>query len=265
MRHSHDVLVLCYHAVSERWEWEYAVRADELERQLRLVLDRGYRGATFTDAVTGPLDGPRLVVTFDDAYRSVCERALPVLSRLGLPGTVFACTDYVGLSGPMPLAGLAPWLGTPVEEETRGMSWEQLDDLRRAGWEVGSHSGSHPRLTQLDDRELADELQRSKSACEQRFGAPCRSLAYPHGDVDARVVAAAQAAGYLAGATLHAGLRRPSPLQWPRVVLYRHEASWRSATKTARAGRALSDVPGWEALRRWRGTGRRRHRTLERA
>lgn len=258
-----DVLVLCYHAVSERWEWGFAVRPDEFERQLRLLIGRGYRGSTFTDAVNARHGGRQLVVTFDDAYRSVFEQALPVLSKLGLPGTVFACTEYVGEGGPMPLTGLAPWLGTPIEDELSSMSWAQLADLTRAGWEVGSHTRSHPHLTQLDDRELADELRRSKSACEQRLGGTCHSLAYPYGDVDARVVEATRAAGYTAGATLHTGLRCPGPLQWPRVVLYRHEPLWRSAAKVARAGRALSDVPGWETLRRLRVSTRRLRGPIE--
>lgn len=256
-----DVLVLCYHAVSERWEWEFAVRPDDFERQLRLLIKRGYRGATFSDAVSGSHDGRQLVVTFDDAYRSVWEQALPVLSNLGLPGTVFACTDFVGQSGPMPLPGLARWLGTPIEDELSCMGWAQLADLARSGWEVGSHTGSHPHLTQLDDRQLVDELQRSKNACEQRLGVPCRSLAYPHGDVDGRVVKLTRAVGYRGGATLHTGLRRPGPLQWPRVVLYRHEPLWRSAAKVTRAGRALSDVPGWGTLRRCHRSPRPRHGT----
>ena len=46
-------LVLCYHAVSETWHHELSVPPDVMERQLRLLLDRGYRPATAAEAVTG--------------------------------------------------------------------------------------------------------------------------------------------------------------------------------------------------------------------
>lgn len=89
-------MVLCYHAVSETWPAKIAVKPDQLEEQLRLLLRRGYSGATFTEAATAPANGKLLAVTFDDAFRSVLEYAFPILSRLGLPGTVFVPTSFPG-------------------------------------------------------------------------------------------------------------------------------------------------------------------------
>src|SRR5687768_15757937 len=91
-----DRLVLCYHAVSAEWPAKIAVTPDRLEEQLRLLLRRGYRGATFTEAATAPANGRFLAVTFDDAYRSVLKHAFPIMSRLGLPGTVFVPTNFAG-------------------------------------------------------------------------------------------------------------------------------------------------------------------------
>ena len=62
------------------------------------------------------------------------------------------------------------------------------------------------------------ELAESKQALEQLTGMPCTAIAYPTGKVDARVVAAAEAAGYVAGAALEgASSVAPAPLAWPRV------------------------------------------------
>ena len=55
---------------------------------------------------------------------------------------------------------------------------------------------SHPDLRLLDGGELARELEESKTAVERLTGRPCRTLAYPYGLYDERVVAAAGAAGY---------------------------------------------------------------------
>ena len=81
-----DVLVLCYHAVSPNWEADLSVRPEALERQLEMLSRRGYRGATFSRAVTEPPARRTVAVTFDDAYRSVIQLARPILEEFGFPG-----------------------------------------------------------------------------------------------------------------------------------------------------------------------------------
>ena len=80
-----DVLVLCYHAVSSDWEADLSVRPEALESQLALLSGRGYRGATFSRAVTEPPASRTVAVTFDDAYRSVIALARPILEEFGFP------------------------------------------------------------------------------------------------------------------------------------------------------------------------------------
>ncbi len=75
----------------------------------------------------------------------------------------------------------------------------------------------HPRLTQIDDERLREELEGSRRACAAATSLPCTSIAYPYGSVDARVVAAARQAGYTAGAALPARLHARSRLEWPRA------------------------------------------------
>ncbi len=244
-----DVLILCYHALSPAWTADLSTTPARFERQISLLVKRGYRGMTFTEAVSSPQGGRVLVVTFDDAYRSVIELGRPILDRLGLPATVFAPTDFIGSEAPMRWAGVEDWLGGPDERELRPMSWAELQTLRSTGWEIGSHTGSHPRLTGIDDRALEDELVRSKAACERHLGAPCTSLAYPYGDVDARVVEATARWGYRAAAGLPNGrLGSRDALVWPRIGVYRLDDDHRFWLKVSPAvrrlrGSALAGLP----------------------
>ena len=243
-----DVLVLCYHAVSERWPADLAVTPGALEEQLTDLVGRGYRGATFREAMESPPARRTVAVTFDDAYRSVAELALPILDRLGLPGTVFVPTDFPGSSGPMAWPGIDGWLGGPHEHELVGLSWPELERLADAGWEVGSHTCSHPRLTRLDGAALARELRESRAECEARIGEPCLSLAYPYGDVDARVAAAARDAGYRFAAGLPEGRYVRDPLAWPRVGVYAGDSLARFRRQTSPSTRRLKAVaPGLAA------------------
>lgn len=250
-----DIVVLCYHAVSEQWPSELAVTPANLERQLGHLVQRGYRGATFTAAVTTVPAAPTVVVTFDDAYRSVATLAAPILARLRIPGTAFVPTAFIGRGEPMSWRGIEEWKDGPWADELLPMNERELRELADAGWEIGSHTHSHPRLTELDDAELRGELEQSRTICEQLLGQPCTALAYPYGDYDPRVVRAAAAAGYRSAATLPAQLTRPVALSWPRVYVTRFDDTGRFSLKVYRPVRWVRSTRLWggvEAARRRR-------------
>ena len=246
-------LVLCYHAVSERWDADISITPAALEKQLGFLLERGYQGATFGQAVTAPPSRKTLAVTFDDAFRSVFDLAFPILSRLGLPGTVFVPTAKVGNHGPMAWEGIEGWIGTPHEDELRGMSWEQLEHVAGAGWEVASHTRSHPHLTALNDEALERELRASREDCEQRLQRPCTSVAYPFGDVDDRVMDAARHAGYTAAGSVDPIPHYPpDALNWPRVAVF-YGTDWdRFQWKVSPVGVKLRNSWLWPSLHRAR-------------
>lgn len=243
-----DVIVLCYHALSSTWGAQLSVTPESFERQIELLAQRGYRGVRFSEAVTSPQHERVVAITFDDAYRSVLEIAWPILERFDLPATVFVPTDGIGTDGPLHWPGIDHWLDGPFERELAPMSWAELATLAAAGWEIGSHSGSHPHLTQLDDAALEDELARSKAACERHLTHPCDSLAYPYGDVDARVVAAATHAGYKAAATLPRRLVPLGPLESPRIGVYRRDSDFRFRLKISPTLRRLRRSALWNLI-----------------
>jgi peptidoglycan/xylan/chitin deacetylase (PgdA/CDA1 family) len=131
------------------------------------------------------------------------------------------------------------------------MSWEQLSRLANAGWEIGSHTRTHPRLTQLDDDAIAEELTGSRHDCEQWLDRPCESLAYPYGDQDSRVVEATREAGYVAACALPAGLYRPTPLCWPRIGVYRADHGVRFHLKLSPTVRRLRASRAWRPVVAW--------------
>jgi peptidoglycan/xylan/chitin deacetylase (PgdA/CDA1 family) len=268
-----DVLVLCYHALSPTWDADLSTTPELFERQIALLASRGYRGVTFSEAVAagaggdarngsaGPAGGGRTAagtrlaaITFDDAFRSVLELARPILDRHGFTATVFAPTDYMG-GERLRWQGIEQWLGGEHESELQPMTWEELSSLAEAGWEIGSHTRSHPHLTQIDDETLARELSESKARCEQQLGRPCPTLAYPYGDHDERVVQATAKAGYEAAAALPDRLRGHDPLAYPRVGVYRVDDDRRFRLMVSPALRRLRGSRAWDALSAIRGRG----------
>ncbi len=253
-----EVLVLCYHAVSETWDSELAVTPTQLETQVGTLLKRGYKPVSFLEAALAPPAPRTLAITFDDAYRSVHEIARPILRELGAPASVYAPTDWVGSSLPMQWPGIDDWIGTPHERELMPMGWDELGRLDDEGWEVGSHTCSHPRLTELDDERLALEMERSREECTTGLDRPCKTIAYPYGDVDERVVAAAAAAGYSAAGALPHAPHAPAALRWPRVGIYRWDGDGRFRLKVSPRVRRLRALPVQRLLRPLRRIGRGR-------
>jgi heparosan-N-sulfate-glucuronate 5-epimerase len=243
-----DVLVLCYHAVSEDWNGVLAVTPDQLDAQLAYLGTQGFRGVTFSEAVGSREGGRRVAITFDDGYRSVARLAKPILDAHGLPATVFVPTDFVGTERPVSWAGIDDWLNGPHANELIPMSWQEATTLAESGWEIGSHTRSHAQLTKLDDVRLQAELEGSRAECERHLGSPCKSLAYPYGDVDTRVMEAAMATGYSAAAGVAAGPGRAAHYCWPRVGVYRADGHRSFQLKASRAVRTLQRSRSWGSV-----------------
>jgi peptidoglycan/xylan/chitin deacetylase (PgdA/CDA1 family) len=239
-----DVLVLCYHAVSPSWDADLAVTPEMFERQIGSLLSRGWTAVTFQEAALAPPASRTLAITFDDAFASVREHAAPILDALSAPATVFAPTAYPS-AGTLSWDGIDHWQNTSHSAELEAMSWNDLGELAGRGWEIGSHTRSHPRLTQLDDAALKDELEGSYEDCAARLGQPSRTIAYPYGDVDARVAESASRAGYLAGASLSSRLERLGPHRYPRVGIYHGDDRRRFRLKVSRTMRALRASRLW--------------------
>jgi peptidoglycan/xylan/chitin deacetylase (PgdA/CDA1 family) len=227
-------LCLCYHAVSETWRHELSVPAEAMERQLQLLLRLGYRPAAASEAVTG--SGKLLHVTFDDAFRSV-RNALPVLERNGVRASIFVCTGYADDGRAMDVPELEGELRVRPQELST-MAWDELRELAGRGVEVGSHTVSHPHLPTLSDAELADELRSSRQRLEDELGRPCRLLAYPYGECDERVRAAARAAGYETAFGLPGDPTGRDPFDVFRVGVWHGESPRRVAFKALPAVRS---------------------------
>jgi peptidoglycan/xylan/chitin deacetylase (PgdA/CDA1 family) len=235
-----EPVVLCYHAVSERWEHVLAVSPKSIESQVRLLLRLGYRAVPAADVVSGR--GRVLHVTFDDAFHSVLE-AVPILERLGAPATVFACSALADGGQPFPIQRPAD-RGETSAADLRTLDWDGLRQLADRGVEIGSHAVSHPRLIGLADGELDRELRESRERLEGELQRPCRFLAYPYGDHDERVRAAAGRAGYEAAFGLPGKAKPFDRFGLPRIGIYRKDRLWRFALKTF-ARRPVGAVARW--------------------
>ena len=99
------------------------------------------------------------------------------------------------------------------------VTWEQARELDAAGVALGSHTVSHPILTNADDAQLAAELRDSRTRLEAELGRPVPLFCYPNGSFDERVRRETERAGYTCAVTTRPGLneRRADPFTLRRV------------------------------------------------
>lgn len=131
-----------------------------------------------------PSDKLKVLITFDDGYIDNYSLVAPYLVEKKIPFTIFIATDYVKNSF------------------KRFMSPFDLLDLSKNPYiNIGSHGKSHTRLTNCNNTKLTFELRESKQYLEDLIGKEVKSIAYPYGDYDARVIEYAKNNGYTIGFT----------------------------------------------------------------
>lgn len=86
-------------------------------------------------------------------------------------------------------------------QEFGPLTWDQVDELSRSHVEIGSHTVSHPILTNVDGPRLKDELARSRSVVEAFASNGMIHFCYPNGNVSDRERDAAKAAGFASAVT----------------------------------------------------------------
>jgi peptidoglycan/xylan/chitin deacetylase (PgdA/CDA1 family) len=131
-----------------------------------------------------------VAITFDDAFDSIKKYAVPVLSRYKMTAAVCVPAGCFSASPGWQI------LDGSTNGAEKVMAEQEVAALSKEGFEIFSHTMSHPVLTKLGDEQMVIELAGSKNRLEQIIGKEVPAVTYPYGDYDTRVCEAARRAGY---------------------------------------------------------------------
>jgi peptidoglycan/xylan/chitin deacetylase (PgdA/CDA1 family) len=216
-RHS---AILCYHGVGPatmRTDPGFLrVHPAAFRAQVELLLDAGFRFVTvaeFAERADGHRPPPGLVaLSFDDGMDDNHQIVLPILREHRIPASVFVTTGLIGEAN--------PWMSP--DSGARMMTVEELRDLAAAGFEIGSHTVTHPDLSELDYETCLTEMLESSRTLERLLGSSVRTFAYPFCHYGPAAVAAAKEAGFFAAVTCQ-GRGSWNPYELQRAMISRKD------------------------------------------
>lgn len=161
--------------------------------------------------VQNPTATAKISFTFDDGFASALTQAQPTLTKYGLTGTSYVTTKCIGMTT-VPNTCRA-------DNDVRYMSWTQVKQLQAAGWEIGSHTQTHPYLASSDaddgqpnvltPAQVTQELSQSKADLAAQ-GITANAFASPYGDYSPATLA--EIAKYY---TSHRGFADQANNVWP--------------------------------------------------
>lgn len=226
------LLVLAYHGVEDPTRFRSQL---EWLRTVRTPVSVSDLADAAADVAQLPPNS--FLVTFDDGRRSVLTNGLPILRELGIPAALFVIPGSVGSADPywwseveeLSLAGAratginmrGPELVRYLKHVPNQQRLEVLDELRatslepaqpyphltvdelrlldRSGVTIGNHSLTHPMLDKCSSEVIDWELTESRRMLEGWLDRPVRAVAYPNGNIDETVIAAARRSGHELG------------------------------------------------------------------
>ncbi len=200
-----SVPILTYHGIDAKHRGipgsQLFVTSEEFQQHVDTLVRQGYRSIRMSEFAVYLQNGTRMpeksvVFTFDDGFRNNYDYVLPLLTQYGCVGTFFVVVHRIGGIGEWSPKTAAPLL-----------TWKQIQELHRAGMEIGSHTLSHPDLTRERRIERRKELVDSRKALEDKLGASVQSFCYPFGEFNEEVEGEVQDAGYTSACTVMRGNR----------------------------------------------------------
>lgn len=193
------------------------VAPQSFARQMYLLKILGYRGLSMRDLepyLRGERTGKVVGLTFDDGYRNNLLNALPTLQRHGFTATCYGVSRLIGKTNLWDTGKVAE---APLMDLAGWRNWSE------AGMEVGSHTLTHARLTDLDAPAARREIAESKDELQQQIGGEVRHFCYPYGAHDELHCQMAREAGYVSATTTSRGRVRPGddPFRYKRIMVAR--------------------------------------------
>ncbi len=163
--------VLMYHHVSQTESLGLTIGVEKLEMQLKWLSENNYQSYYFSELeVLKTLPKKKnIIITFDDAYVSQLDLAVPLLQKYKLKATFFVPLQYLGKTDEWNTAS------------NLIMTAAQLRSLDPETIELGYHSFYHRKYHEISEDEILNDSQKCFETITEHHLKFSAALAYPYG------------------------------------------------------------------------------------
>jgi peptidoglycan/xylan/chitin deacetylase (PgdA/CDA1 family) len=204
-KQNYRIPVLCYHDIRTTPKSSFAITPQTFEMQLQWLQKNNYRAITLEQLyqhllAERPFDYKAVLITFDDGFPSLRNHVMPILQRYKMPAVFFIYTDRIRTER------------SDRQFPARFLGWQDIRNMKRAGFEVQSHSVHHIRMDRTNNpmlemtgqknhpgMNLYQEFTRSYELLQKKIrpaGGRIYAFAFPYGVFNRHLASQARAAGY---------------------------------------------------------------------
>ncbi len=182
-------VVIYYHGIKEYEIPNFIKQIEYLEKYCNVIsITELFNQKKYSKKIS-------VAITFDDGYLSVKEIAIPLLMKYNFKAAFFIPVGNIG--------------NHPKWEFDKGwndqkelvMTGIELKELEKDGYEIYSHTMSHPHLQNLNEKDIMNELQGSKQKLKKILNHEIIAISYPYGSYDKNVYETVKKVGYALGFT----------------------------------------------------------------
>ena len=190
-------VILSYSRVGEDIYPETNITVEQFESHIHEILSGDYHVVALPDLIRAVKDGEdvahgTLAITFEGAYRSAYENAIPLLLQHKLPFTVFYASDYAD------------------SPSGQYMDWDTLRFLQKqAGVTLGILPASYVRLSRAAEEDIRSDINRAQAGYRERFGGDPVLFSYPYGEYSPRLKEIVGSYNFQGAVTLNSGALSP--------------------------------------------------------
>ncbi len=189
------VPILVYHNFSKTRAEKTTLTENDFDTQMKYLKQNNYHVISLDQLMDfldykAPLPEKSVVITFDDAWRSAYDIAVPILIKYGFTATFFIYTDFIGGG--------------------KALSWNDIKELAKSGFDIQCQTKTHRNLSIPKKNEsfeeyfnaIEEEIAYPKKLFQRMLDKDCRYLAYPYGETNNLVIAVLKKYGYRGAFTL---------------------------------------------------------------
>lgn len=194
--------ILMYHRVSIQSQYDQLnVEPENFDTQIKwLSENRDVKPLpeVLTEIREGRAHKNTIAVTFDDGYLDNLENALPILEKYNVPATIYVTSDFASQK--------LSHYRYRSEKKRLHLNWQEVLKLSEHPLiHIGSHTVTHPMLSELDDEHVIAEITNSKSDIERNISANVTDFCYPSGNYTERERVLVESHGYTSAVTVKPG------------------------------------------------------------